>query len=108
MDDYSHNYDRDDAWFEEESRKFHAKGTDSLSDEGVLNLAETLIKEIKKEVQHVIRAHHMSPDSDDVKRSVKNMDDLLNSDYFYILTMGHSSSLRDYFERKCNIKNGRS
>lgn len=108
MEKYNYHCNRDDAWFEEESRKFHAKGADALSNEGVLNLAETIIKEIKEEVKHVVRAHYMSPDDDAVKASVTNMRDLLNSEYFYILTMGHGNSLRDYFERKCGITDGRS
>lgn len=108
MEKYNYHCNRDDAWFEEESRKFHAKGTDGLSNEGVLNLAEAIIKEIKDEAQHVIRAHRISPDDDAVKDSVTNMRDLLNSEYFYILTMGHGDSFRDYFERKCGITNGRS
>lgn len=100
---YHYKDERDDEWFEEESRKFHEKGVDGLSNEGVLNLAETILKEIKIEMNHVIRAHQISPDNPDVIRSVKNMDDLLDSSYFYILTMGHGGALHDYFRRKCNI-----
>lgn len=92
-----------DEWFEEERRKFHAKGIDALDDNGVVNLAETILTEIKTEMRHVIRAYQMSPDSDDVKIAIKNMNDLLDSDYFYILTMGHSDGLRDEFRRRCDL-----
>ena len=104
---YRYKDERNDEWFEEESRKFHEKGVDGLSNEGVLNLTETILKEIKIEMNHVIRAHQISPDNPDVIRSVKNMDDLLDSSYFYILTMGHGTALQDYFRRKCGIS-GRS
>lgn len=93
----------DDAWFEEESRKFHEKGADGLSNEGALNLAEAILKEIKAEMEHVIDTYKMSPDDPYTIQSVKKMEKLLDSNYFYILTMGHGSPLRDYFRRKCNI-----
>ena len=102
-DMYNYNDERNDAWFEEESRKFHEKGVDKLSNEGILNLTESILREIKEEMNHVIRAHHISPDNPDVIRSVKNMDDLLNSSYFYILSMGHGTALSDYFRKKCGI-----
>lgn len=92
-----------DAWFEAESQKFHAKGIDALDDTGVVNLAEAILKEIKADVKSVIRAYRMSPDNSDVQAAVKNMDDLLDSNYFYILTMGHSNVLRDEFRRRCNL-----
>ena len=91
------------AWFKAESQKFHAKGIDALDDTGAVNLAEAILKEIKADAKSVIRAYRMSPDNPDVQTAVKNMDDLLDSDYFYILTMGHGNALRDEFRRRCNL-----
>ena len=97
---------RDDAWFKSEAMKFNCKSGKDLNDEGALLLTETILSEIKTEMNHVIRAFGMNPDSKEVQASVKNMDDLLDSDYFNILTMGHGIDLRDKFRRKCRIQKG--
>lgn len=96
----------DDSWFEEESRKFHAKGPDALDNEGVVYLAEAILTEIRSEMEHVVRAYQMSPDDKGVLSSVKNMNDLLNSKFFYALTLGHGAEIIEKFRERCDINDG--
>ena len=96
--------EREDAYFKQLADEFNAKDPSSLDNEGIISLAEAILSEIRLEIKHVIAAHYISPTSKDVKNAVKNMDDLLGSDYFNILTMGHGSVVHDSFRRKIGIE----
>lgn len=93
----------DDAWFEEERRKFHARGAEALDNEGVVFLAEAILTEIRSEMDHVIQAYRMNPEDEGVLSAVKNMDTLLNSKFFYTLTLGHGSEIIEKFKERCDI-----
>lgn len=96
----------DDSWFEEESRKFHAKGPQTLDNEGVVFLAEAILTEIRSEIEHVIRAYKMNPEDENIRCAVKNMDDFLNSKFFYALTLGHGAEIIEKFRERCDRIDG--
>ena len=96
--------ERDDAFYQKMADEFNAKDPKELNSEGVISLAEAVLSEIYLEIKHVVTAYHISPDCEDVKIAVKNMDTLLGSKYFDILTMGHGAMVQHSFRRKCGIE----
>lgn len=96
--------DREDAFFKKLADEFNAKDASELDNEGIISLAEAVLDEIRLEMKHVIAAHHISPKSKDVKIAVKNMDDLLGSDYFNVLTMGHGAAVHESFRKRCGLR----
>lgn len=94
--------EREDAFFQQLADEFNAKDASELDNEGVISLAEAILAEIRLEIKHVLIAHRISPDNKEVKRAMKNLDNLLKSDYFNILTMGHGSAVYEYFRQKCS------
>ena len=95
----------EDIKFKKLADEFNKKRASDLSNEGAISLAEAILSEIRLEIKHVVAAHRISPDSIEVQAAVKNMDNLLGSDYFNILTMGHGDSVHESFRRDCGIKN---
>ena len=94
----------EDAMFKAMADVFNAKDPKELDNEGVISLVEEILKGIRIDMKHVIAAYRISPKSPEVLNSVKNMDDLLRSNYFNILTMGHGATLSQYFREKVHIE----
>ena len=92
-----------DDYFQREADAFNARNSNDLNNEGVINLAEAILTEIRIEIKHVVAAYLISPNNKEVKRAVKNMDDLLGSDYFNILTMGHGAVVHEIFRKDCHL-----
>lgn len=92
-----------DDYFQKEADRFNARKYGDLNNEGVINLAEAILTEIRIEMKHVVAAYRVNPNNKEVKNAVKNMDDLLGSDYFNILTMGHGAAVHDIFRRDCDL-----
>ena len=90
--------ERDDEWFEEESRKFHEKGVDGLSNEGVLNLTETILKEIKIQSEG---HHQLFSDYEDIRLELKRVKlEKENYEKLYKQSLSGNNNLNENYDER--------
>ncbi len=92
-----------DEWCLEESRNFHAKNVDELSDEAFISFAETVLESIYYEIQNTLRRVNGDIDSDTSKEIIAKMERFLISNYYNAISMGHGLDTLEGFRRELEL-----
>lgn len=87
-------------WYWQNPDKIQRLRTEDLKNEGCIKLCETVLGELKIEMEFIERVFRTDPDNKDVIMQLQRMWKTLNSKYMDAITFGHGSILAQNFRAK--------